>query len=67
MPVGAGAGAGTGTGRHPCGAVRARAGNASGKRCESTVRGVLIFWMSEGTGPHKGRKPEDTPNARVAE
>lgn len=36
------------------------------KGCEATPSSVLIFCMSEGASP-KGDKPEDTPNARVAE
>ncbi|GGS90254.1 hypothetical protein GCM10010240_24570 [Streptomyces griseoviridis] len=46
-------------------APRAGAGGP-GKGCESTLAGVLMFWVSEGAGP-KGTGPEDTPNARVAE
>ncbi|BBC94814.1 hypothetical protein SRO_3638 [Streptomyces rochei] len=37
-----------------------------GKGCEPTPYDVLMFCMSEGASP-KGQKPEDTPNARVAE
>ena len=43
--------------------VRVPAGNG----CESTLRSVLIFCMSEGAAARKGAEPEDTPNARVAE
>ncbi|GAA2499586.1 hypothetical protein GCM10023100_38430 [Actinocorallia cavernae] len=39
---------------------------ALGKGCEPTPYDVLMFCMSEGASP-KGQKPEDTPNARVAE
>jgi hypothetical protein len=43
-------------------------GGSSGvdKGCEPAPSSVLIFCMSEGASP-KGDKPEDTPNARVAE
>ncbi|GAA1038022.1 hypothetical protein GCM10009566_15130 [Streptomyces murinus] len=36
------------------------------KGCEPTPYDVLMFCMSEGASP-KRQKPEDTPNARVAE
>lgn len=36
------------------------------KGCEPTPARVLMFWVSEGASP-KGKQPEDTPNARVAE